>query len=59
MWSGKAFQVAGLACENARSPNFVRSRENHTRTSQYAAATSGATYPIVDWRAAAAAGECG
>jgi len=26
MWSGRAFQVAGPACENARSPNFVRSR---------------------------------
>jgi len=25
MWSGRAFQVAGPACENARSPNFVRS----------------------------------
>ena len=24
--SGRAFQVAGPACENARSPNFVRSR---------------------------------
>jgi len=23
--SGRAFQVAGPACENARSPNFVRS----------------------------------
>jgi len=22
MWSGRAFQVAGRACENARSPNF-------------------------------------
>ena len=26
MWSGRAFQVAGPACENARSPNFVRTR---------------------------------
>ena len=26
MWSGRSFQVAGPACENARSPNFVRSR---------------------------------
>jgi len=26
MWSGRAFQVAEPACENARSPNFVRSR---------------------------------
>jgi len=26
MLSGRAFQVAGPACENARSPNFVRSR---------------------------------
>jgi len=26
MWSGRAFQVAGPACENARSPNFVLSR---------------------------------
>ena len=26
IFSGKAFQVAGPACENARSPNFVRSR---------------------------------
>ena len=26
VWSGRAFQVAGPACENARSPNFVRSR---------------------------------
>ena len=26
MWSGRAFQVAGPACENARLPNFVRSR---------------------------------
>ena len=26
MWSSRAFQVAGPACENARSPNFVRSR---------------------------------
>jgi len=25
MWSGRAFQVAGPACENARSLNFVRS----------------------------------
>jgi len=24
MWSGRAFQAAGPACENARSPNFVR-----------------------------------
>ena len=23
MWSGRGFQVAGPACENARSPNFV------------------------------------
>jgi len=27
MWSGRAFQVAEPACENARSPNFMRSRE--------------------------------
>jgi len=27
MLSGRAFQVAGPACENARSPNFVRSRD--------------------------------
>ena len=26
MWSGRAFQVSGPACENARSPNFMRSR---------------------------------
>jgi len=26
MWSGRAFQLVGPACENARSPNFVRSR---------------------------------
>jgi len=26
MCSGRAFQVAGPACENDRSPNFVRSR---------------------------------
>jgi len=26
MWSGRVFQVAGPACENARLPNFVRSR---------------------------------
>jgi len=26
MLSGRAFQVAGPVCENARSPNFVRSR---------------------------------
>ena len=26
MWSGRAFQVTEPACENARSPNFVRSR---------------------------------
>jgi len=26
MWSGRAFQVAGPACENAHSPKFVRSR---------------------------------
>ena len=23
MWTGRAFQEAGPACENARSPNFV------------------------------------
>ena len=27
MLSGRAFQVAGPACQNARSPNFVRSRD--------------------------------
>jgi len=26
MWSGRVFQVAGPACENARSPDFVCSR---------------------------------
>jgi len=26
MLSGRAFQVAGHACENTRSPNFVRRR---------------------------------
>jgi len=26
MLSGRAFQVAGPSCENARSPNFERSR---------------------------------
>jgi len=26
MWSGRAFQVAGPACENARSSNLMRSR---------------------------------